>query len=52
MQAKFTDEPALAVLGQQFSAVHPFDWARFTFEMEAVVEEVHGVVANVYGVTQ
>jgi putative nucleotidyltransferase with HDIG domain len=52
VQAKFTDEPALAVLGQQFSAVHPFDWARFTFEMEAVVEEVHGVVASVYGVTQ
>jgi len=52
VQAKLTDEPALAVLGQQFSAVHPFDWARFTFEMEAVVEEVHGVVANVYGVTQ
>jgi HD-like signal output (HDOD) protein len=52
VQAKFTDEPALAVLGQQFSAVHPFDWARFTFEMEAVVEEVHGVVASVYGVKQ
>lgn len=52
MHFKFADEPALAVLGQQFSAVHPFDWARFTFEMEAVVEEVHAVVTSIYGAAQ
>lgn len=51
-QAKFTDEPALAVLAQQCSAVYPFDWARFTFEMEAVMEEVHEIVTSVYGVVQ
>jgi putative nucleotidyltransferase with HDIG domain len=52
LQAKFADEPALAVLAQQFSAVHPFDWARFTFEMEGVVEEVHAIVTSVYGAIQ
>ena len=51
-QAKFADEPALAVLAQQCSAIHPFDWARFTFEMEAVMEEVHAVVSSVYGAIQ
>jgi putative nucleotidyltransferase with HDIG domain len=51
-QAKFTDEPALAVLAGQCSAVYPFDWARFTFEMEGVVEEVHAVVTSVYGAIQ
>jgi HD-like signal output (HDOD) protein len=52
LQAKFADEPALAVLAQQFSGIHPFDWARFTFEMEAVVEEVHAIVTSVYGAIQ
>lgn len=48
-QAKFSDEPALSVLAQHCSKVNPFDWARFTFEMQAVVEEVHNVVTTVYG---
>jgi putative nucleotidyltransferase with HDIG domain len=48
VQASFSEEPAYAVLGQHCS-VHPFDWARFTFEMEAVVEEVHAIVTSVYG---
>jgi len=52
LHAKFADEPALAVLAQHFSGVHPFDWARFTFEMEAVIEEVHAIVTSVYGATQ
>jgi hypothetical protein len=51
-EAKFTDEPALAVLAQQCTGVNPFDWARFTFEMEAVMEEVHAVVTSVYGTMQ
>jgi HD-like signal output (HDOD) protein len=48
VQASFSDEPAYAVLGQHCS-IHPFDWARFTFEMEAVVEEVQAIVTSVYG---
>lgn len=52
LHAKFADEPALAVLAQQCSKITPFDWARFTFEMEAVVEEVHAVVTRVYGAIQ
>ena len=51
-EAKFTDEPALAVLAQQCSAIRPFDWARFTFEMEGVMEEVHAIVTHVYGSTK
>ena len=48
----FADEPALAVLKQQYSALQPFDFARFTFEMEGLLEEVQAVVAQVYGVPQ
>jgi len=46
------DEPAFALLNQQYSALLPFDFARFTFEMESLLEEVQAMVAQVYGVPQ
>jgi len=49
VQVKSADEPGLSVLAHHFSGVHPFDWARLTFDMEAVVEEVHAIVTSVYG---
>jgi putative nucleotidyltransferase with HDIG domain len=48
----FADEPAISVLKQQYSALQPFDFARFTFEMEGVLEEVQAVVSRVYGTPQ
>ncbi len=48
-ETSFVEEPGFAVLCGQFPALHRFDWARFTGEMEAVVEEVHDVVTRVYG---
>jgi putative nucleotidyltransferase with HDIG domain len=48
----FADEPAFSVLKQQYSALQPFDFARFTFEMESLLEEVHAVVAQVYGIAR
>jgi len=46
----FADEPAFSVLRQQYSTLQPFDFARFTFEMEGLLEEVRTVVSRVYGV--
>jgi HD-like signal output (HDOD) protein len=48
----FAEEPAFAVLAKQFSALHPFDLARFTFEIEGMLEDVRGVVNRVYGAVQ
>jgi putative nucleotidyltransferase with HDIG domain len=45
----FADEPAFSVLQRQYSTLQPFDFARFTFEMEGLLEEVRGVVSSVYG---
>jgi hypothetical protein len=39
-------------LKQQYTALPPFDFARFTFEMEGLLEEVQAVVAQVYGIAQ
>jgi HD-like signal output (HDOD) protein len=51
-QTNFVEEPAFSVLAKQFSALHPFDWARFTFEIEGMLEDVRGVVTRVYGAVQ
>ena len=49
LQTNLSEEPAMAILAKQCSGLRPFDWARFTFEMEAVVENVQAVVSSVYG---
>lgn len=51
-QTNFLEEPGFALLRAQFPALLPFDWARFTFEMEGVIEEVYSTVNQVYGVVQ
>ena len=48
----FADERAFLVLKHQYAALQPFDLARFTFEMEGLLEEVQAVVAQVYGIVQ
>lgn len=51
-QTNFAEEPAFAILAKRFQALHPFDWARFTFEMESMVEEIRATVTQVYGAVQ
>lgn len=48
----FSQEPAFALLAKQYSALQPFDLARFTFEMESMLEDVRSVVNHVYGAVQ
>ena len=47
-QVNFVEEPSFAVLIEECPALHNFDWARFTFELEAYMEEVHRLVGMFY----
>lgn len=48
-QTDFTEEPAFAILAARYPALRPFDLARFTFEMESILDEVRVTVAHIYG---
>ena len=48
-QTDFAEEPAFTILAARHPALRPFDLARFTFEMESVLDEVRATVAHVYG---
>jgi len=47
-QVNFTEEPAFAILLEECPSLKTFDWARFTFELESYMEEVHRLVAVLY----
>jgi putative nucleotidyltransferase with HDIG domain len=47
-QVNFLEEPSFALLIKECPPLGSFDWARFTFEMEAYVEEVQRLVSLVY----
>lgn len=51
-QVNFLEEPGVALLLQECSSLKGFDWARFTFEMEAYMEEVQRLVGVLYGTPQ
>ncbi|MGO9126675.1 MAG: HDOD domain-containing protein [Terriglobales bacterium] len=51
-QVNFTEEPGFALLLEECPALSTFDWARFTFELEAYMEEVHRLVGLLYRVPQ
>jgi len=51
-QVNFLDEPGFAVLIEECPPLKDFDWARFTFELEAYMEEVHRLVGVLYGAPQ
>ena len=51
-ETHFSEEASFTVLAAHYPAIRPLDLARFTFEMEAVLEEVHAVVLRVYGIAQ
>ncbi|MGA2697375.1 MAG: HDOD domain-containing protein [Terriglobales bacterium] len=47
-EVSFIEEPGFSVLLQECPALLDFDWARFTFELEAYMEEVHRLVGAFY----
>jgi HD-like signal output (HDOD) protein len=51
-QVSFTDEPGFALLIDECPSLKTFDWARFTFELEAYMEEVHRLVGALYRAPQ
>jgi HD-like signal output (HDOD) protein len=51
-QVNFTEETGFALLLEECPALGTFDWARFTFELEAYMEEVHRLVGLLYRVPQ
>lgn len=48
-QINFLEEPSFSMLSQECPSVARLDWARFTFELESYMEEVHRLVAALYG---
>jgi two-component system copper resistance phosphate regulon response regulator CusR len=47
-QVNFVEEPGFALLVEHCPSLKTFDWARFTFELEGYMEEVHRLVALLY----
>jgi len=44
----FLEQPGFAILKEECPGLRTFDWARFTFELEGYLEEVHRLVSLVY----
>jgi putative nucleotidyltransferase with HDIG domain len=47
-QLNLTEEKEFAVLAEGCPSIQELDWARFTFELESYVEEVHRLVTLLY----
>jgi HD-like signal output (HDOD) protein len=47
-QVDFLEEPAFSLLLRQCPSLELFDWARFTFELTAYLDEVHRLVSVLY----
>jgi HD-like signal output (HDOD) protein len=47
-QVDFLEQPGFAVLLKECPTLETFDWARFTFELEGYLDEVHRVVSLLY----
>ena len=47
-EVDFVEQPAFAVLLEECPALQTFDWARFTFEQEGYLDEVHRLVSLLY----
>jgi putative nucleotidyltransferase with HDIG domain len=47
-QIDFLEEPGFSLLLQECPTLQNFDWARFTFELEGYLEEVHRLVTFLY----
>lgn len=44
----FPEQPGFGILKQECSSLQDFDWARFTFELDAYMEEVRRIVGLLY----
>jgi len=51
-QVNFLEELGFALLLKECPSLQGFDWARFTFELEAYMEEVHRLVSILYRAPQ
>jgi putative nucleotidyltransferase with HDIG domain len=47
-QISFLEEPGFTMLLKECPELEKFDWARFTFELESYMEEVHRLVTQLY----
>lgn len=48
VQVDFLEEPGFKLLMQDCPSLQSFDWARFTFEMDGYMEEVHRLVSLLF----
>ena len=51
-QVNFMEEPGCVLLRDECPSLRDFDWARFTFELEGYMEEVHRLVGALYRAPQ
>lgn len=47
-QVNLFDDAGFVLLGRNSSALSKFDWARFTFELDTYLDEVHQLVRSIY----
>ena len=47
-QVNFLEQPGFDVLRTKCPALHNFDWARLTFELDSYMDEVHALVHAIY----
>src|SRR5437588_11142716 len=47
-QVNFLEQPGFHILEKECPKLDSFDWARFTFELEAYLDEVHQLVNLLY----
>jgi hypothetical protein len=47
-EVDFLEESGFAILGEECPSLRTFDWARFTFELETYLDEVHRLVSLLY----
>jgi HD-like signal output (HDOD) protein len=48
-QVNLFEDAGFALLAQESTSLHDFDWARLAFEMDSYMDEVHSLVRNIYG---
>jgi HD-like signal output (HDOD) protein len=47
-QVNLFEDSGFALLAQNSTSLREFDWARFTFEVDSYMDEVHGLVRTIY----
>lgn len=47
-QVNLFEDSGFAILAHDSTSLREFDWARFTFELDSYMDEVHGLVRSIY----